>query len=105
MSKTNTVNLWTNKYAKSEAAPGFTSVELQLAEVPGKRFQVALWGPKRDRNGNTFYTVNVKEFVPRENWKAPSRTEDPPPPPPPAQQQGYTHSGGYVGGDDDDTPF
>lgn len=102
MNKLNTVNLWKNRYAKSDKSPGYTSIELTLAEVPGKIFQVALWGPKRDKNGNPYFSLNVKEFIPREHWKAPSRTEDPPPP---QQQQGYTHSGGYVGGDDDDSPF
>lgn len=93
-------NVFANKYAnKNPSAPGFTALDLELPEVPGKKFQVALWGPKRASNGSEYYTLQVKEFVPREHWKAPSRTEDPP-------KTGYTHSGGYVGGsDDDDAPF
>lgn len=97
--KPGTTNAFENKYKKGNAmAPDFTAIDLTLDELPGVTLQVALWGPKRASNGSSYYTVQVKKFVPKENWKAPSRTEDPPKP-------GYTHSGGYVGGDDDDAPF
>lgn len=93
-------NVFFNKFKKgNHSAPDFTAVDLQLEELPGQMLQVAMWGPKKAANGSDYYTLQVKKFVPKEPWKAPSRTEDPPKP-------GYTHSGGYVGGvDEDDTPF
>lgn len=93
-------NCFFNKYKKgNQQAPDYTAIDLVLDELPGQQFQVAIWGPKKTRSGDNYYTLQVKKFVPKEHWKAPSRTEDPP-------KTGYTHSGGYVGGsDEDDIPF
>jgi len=99
--KPGVLSVWRNKRKKSETQPDFSSNNLVLPGVEGE-WEVSLWGPKRSRNGEDYFSVVVKPaWKPTGERPEGKRPVDTLPP-----SSGYTGSStGYVGGDDDDTPF
>ena len=94
--QSNMTNVFQNTRNSTPGAPQFTARDLTLDGIEGT-FEVAMWGPKKARNGAEFYTIKIK---PLRQQQAPPQAPAPAPAP-----TGYSSSSSYVGGDDDDIPF
>lgn len=83
-------HVFENQKKSSEKSPDFSTNEF---EIDGKRYQLAVWGPKMARNKKRFLTVQVKP--PFSGGGERTRHED-------EKANGYQSSSAYVLDDDDE---